>query len=262
MKTKDLNKYLDFTTALAQKAGDLQMEYFGKDIQIDLKQPRDLVTEVDKKCEELIVSTIRSQYPDHHILSEEGSGDSKDKSGFRWIIDPIDGTTDYAHRHPFFAVSIGLEIEGELSVGVVYAPYLREMFKAAKGSGAFLNDKQITVSKAETLEESLLATGFNPRIGIKNVSHFKHFLPLSQGIRRGGSAALDICYIACGRLDGYWEDGLNPWDMAAGVVIAREAGATVTIKNGNEFITDGDELLITNGKIHEEMAEYFRSQNL
>jgi myo-inositol-1(or 4)-monophosphatase len=260
MKTEDLNSYLDFTTTLAQKAGELQMEYFGKNIDIQLKAARDLVTEVDKKCEKLIISEIHKAYPGHHILAEEGGGTSKDKSGFRWIIDPIDGTTDYAHRHPFFATSIGMEIEGELSVGVVYAPYLREMFKAAKGLGAFLNNKQITVSKAETLEESLLATGFNPRTGIKNVPHFKHFLPLSHGIRRGGSAALDLCYTACGIFAGYWEDGLKPWDMAAGVVIAREAGAKVTIKNGSPFITDGEEILVTNVKIHEEMAEYFRSQ--
>jgi len=257
MSSEDPQKILEITKKIALKTGELQMEYYGKQINISLKGKRDLVTEVDKKCEQLIISEIHSIYPNHNILAEEGGGTHTEQEGFRWIIDPIDGTTNYAHNHPFFAVSIGVEKDGELIVGVIHAPYLKETFTAVKGQGAYLNDKKIHVSSTETIETSLLTTGFNPRIGDQNMPHFKHFIVNSRGIRRDGSAAIDLCYLACGRFDGYWEKGLMPWDMAAGALLLTEAGGKITLWDGSPFDVNGDELLATNGKIHQEMVEYF-----
>lgn len=262
MNKTEIKNLLDFAKDLALETGKLQMRYYGKQINISLKGKRDLVTDVDKKCEQLVISKISKKYPDHHILSEEGGGTSLKQDGCRWIIDPIDGTTDYAHSHPFFAVSIALEIKGKLTIGVVFIPYLKELFTAAEGLGASLNGKRIEVSKTKRLEDSLLGTGFNPRYAAKNVKNFSYFELHSQGIRRAGAAAIDICYTACGRYDGYWEKGLKPWDMAGGAVIAKEAGAKITSWDGSKFNSFGDEILITNGKIHTEMTGYFKSRKL
>lgn len=258
MATKEIKQLLDFTTLLAIKTGEIQMKHFGKKHDIKYKGKRDLVTEVDKKCEQFIVDTILKTYPEHHILAEEGGGNSKDQSGYRWIIDPIDGTTNYSHAHPFFAVSIGLEIKGELAVGVVYSPKMDELFSAAKSMGAKLNGKKISVSKTPKLDQSLLATGFNPRFAAANIKHYKYFELHSQGIRRAGAASLDICHTACGRLDGYWEKGLKPWDVAGGALIALEAGARITNWQGKKFDPFSDEILISNGKIHNEMVKHFK----
>jgi myo-inositol-1(or 4)-monophosphatase len=232
-----------------------------KNIERKLGQETNLVTEIDKQSEALIIKKIRQHYPSHDILGEE-TGAHDLKSEYRWIIDPLDGTTNYTHGLPIFSVTIGVEHKGEIIAGVVYDPNADEMFSAEKGAGAFLNGKRIHVSKAETLINSLLVTGFpynfneNPQ---NIVAHFMNFLPISQGIRRLGSAAIDLAYIACGRLDGYWESVLNPWDKAAGILLVREAGGKVTTFTGDEQdVIYQPTTLATNGIIHEQMLTVLR----
>lgn len=259
--TKNLQSYLDLSKKIAQSAGKILLEGQQKGFSIDYKGKSNLVTEIDKKSEQYIVGELRKAYPDHSILGEEGSNETHNVN-YRWIIDPIDGTTDYAHGHPYYCVSIGLEIEGEIAVGTVFAPVYNEMFTAAKGMGAFLNGKKISVSDIENIEESLLGTGFNPsapELSKQNITHFEHFQDHSHGIRRCGAAALDICYVAAGRLDGFWENGLSAWDMAAGKIIVEEAGGTITALNGSPFNIEDRQILATNGKIHQSMVDYFRS---
>lgn len=262
MSKEPLQNFLAFTIETAKEAGKLITSHLNNDLKIEYKAKRDIVTIADKKSEDLIINRIKDKYPNHFILSEEGTQTSKEKTGYRWIIDPIDGTTNYAHGHSFFCVSIGLEIKGELSLGVVYAPLLNELYTATKGFGSYLNHKRISVSKISSLTDSLLATGFNPRCDIQNIKNFEHFLPITQGIRRAGSAALDLCYVAAGKLDGYWEKGLKPWDMAAGAIILTEAGGKITSLNGSNFDIDGNELLATNGLIHQYMADHFNKYPL
>jgi len=258
MTTTSLLDLLNFTIDIAKAAGNLQIKHLNDNLNIEYKAKRDIVTVADKNTEKLIINKIKDKYPNHFILSEEGTGSDQEKTGYRWIIDPIDGTTNFAHGFPFFCVSIGLEIKGALSLGVVYAPLLNELYTSTKGSGAFLNNNQISVSKISTLTGSLLATGFNPRHDTQNIRNFEHFLPITQGIRRAGSAALDLCSVATGRLDGYWEKGVMPWDMAAGALILTEAGGKITSLNGSTFSVDNNELLATNGLIHQDMSEHFQ----
>jgi myo-inositol-1(or 4)-monophosphatase len=250
--------YLNLAIDLAKKAGKLQMERLESEHTIELKGSINLVTEVDKASEKLIIDGIKEKFPDHNILAEE-SGTTKTESDFWWIIDPLDGTTNYAHQFPFFCVSIGLEKAGELIAGVIYDPNRDELFAAERGKGATLNGKPIHVSKATTLKESLLATGFAYNIHegeqLDNMDNFEAFVKTARAVRRPGAAALDLAYVACGRMDGFWELFLNPWDVAAGALIIQEAGGKVTSFDGSKFNVRGDETLASNGLIHEEMMK-------
>jgi len=256
----DIQSYQNFAVEVAKNAGKILLEYYQTNIQINFKggDKKNLVTEVDVRSEKFIVDEIKKKFPDHCFLAEE-SGDCGIKpSEFKWIIDPVDGTTNYAHGYNFYAVSIGLTYKDEPLVGVIYAPMLNEMFYAGKGLGAFLNGKPIKVSKVEDVENSLLATGFNPNEKGRNIPIFKHILPKAQGIRRAGSAALDMAYTATGRLDGYWEYAIYPWDIAAGVLILQEAGGQVTDLEGNPLKLDNIDIMnivSTNGKIHTELVK-------
>ena len=241
----------------AQEAGKLLMEKFERGIQVEFKGKYDLVTEADRKSEALIVELIREQFPDHDILGEEGDyGHSG--SDFRWIVDPLDGTTNYAHGFPWFAVSVALEIRGRLELGVVYNPYVGELYFAERGAGAFLNDRRLKVSKIETMEHSLLATGFaynHKKCKANNYDYFTHFQKESQACRRPGAASLDLASVAAGRFDGFWEMMLKPWDLAAGILLVEEAGGLVSTFDGQLMTLDSLECLASNGLIHTEMQE-------
>jgi myo-inositol-1(or 4)-monophosphatase len=239
----------------ALQAGKLLMNKLRSGFKIAHKGDTDLVTEADLAAERLIVSHIKEAFPDHAILAEENHS-STEPGAHTWIIDPLDGTTNYAHGYPAFAVSIGLEIEGELEWGVVYNPNLEERFTARRGAGAFVNGTRLRVSKTATMGASLLVTGFPYDIRTNpdnNLDFFAGFMLRSQAVRRIGSAALDFCYVAAGRFDGFWELDLRPWDMAAGVLIAREAGAEVTDFSGAPLSIYQPRCVASNGLIHQEM---------
>jgi len=241
----------------ARKAGRLLKENINKSDEIYYKGAVDLVTPFDTKAQRTIFDHLSSFFPDHDYLAEEGLSQNKGAE-MRWIIDPLDGTTNYAHHYPVFTISIALERKSEIVLGLVYDPMREEMFSALKGKGAFLNGKKISVSDIDELDKSLLATGFpyDVRISHKNnILHFNNFIIRAQGIRRCGSAAMDLCYVACGRYDGFWELKLKPWDTAAGVLIVREAGGQVSDFRGGEFSISGSEILATNGSIHQQMAD-------
>ncbi|PIR26740.1 MAG: inositol monophosphatase [Deltaproteobacteria bacterium CG_4_10_14_0_2_um_filter_43_8] len=252
-----MQEFLSCAVELAKQAGKIQLDSLKKDHHIEYKGAINLVTEVDKKCEALIVGTLAKHFPHHDILAEEGSGKRK-QSEYRWIIDPLDGTINYAHQFPFFCVSIALEFQGELVLGVIFDPNRDELFTAVKGEGAFLNGKRLQVSNSPDLVHALLATGFAYNVQEEqadNLDHFAHFIKKARAVRRPGSAAIDLAWIACGRIDGFWELFLKPWDIAAGVVIIREAGGQVSSFDGGSFDVYGDEILTSNGKIHQEMVD-------
>ena len=246
----------------AEAAAEIQLEYFEKDFEIGRKKDySDLVTEVDKKCEAKIIEIIHNAFPGHNVLGEEG-GDQHKKSDYVWIVDPIDGTVNYAHSVPIFCVSIAVEYKGEVILGVVQSPKTREKFHAEKGKGAFLNDKKISVSDIDLLKDSLLVTGFP--YGSKDnydhcIDHFVNFIRLGLPIRRLGSAALDICYLAAGRFEGFWEVNLNAWDVAAGYLILLEAGGKVTNFEGGQYSVYDKQILASNGRtVHNEMIEVLK----
>ncbi len=243
-------------TEIARDAGQVLLTRFRKDIKVSKKGRIDLITEMDLKVERMIVDQIHLRFPDHEVLAEEQGSQAGD-GPYKWIVDPLDGTTNYAHGYRFFSVSIGVESEGKLILGVVYDPVTEELFSAARGQGATLNGQPIRVSDEDLLINGLLCTGFSyDREEIKgNLELFNRMILHSQAIRRDGSAALDLCYVACGRFDGFWELSLNPWDMAAGRLIVEEAGGWVTAFNGSASTIYDRELLATNGKIHAEMME-------
>jgi myo-inositol-1(or 4)-monophosphatase len=253
---------LNIAIDAARQAGTYAKQYAGKARQIDRKEGQitNLVTEVDRAAESIIIERIRKDHPDHTFLGEE-SGIHQNVSEYKWVIDPLDGTTNFAHGLPIFCVSIGLEYKGEVILGVVYDPNVDELFTAEKGRGALLNGKPIRVSKTDTLIESLLVTGFpynikeNPNHAVE---HFNNFLMSTQAVRRLGSAALDLCYTAAGRFDGFWEVSLNSWDMAAGVLILREAGGTRTDFEGKDATIYVPQMLASNGRVHEQMIEVLR----
>lgn len=236
------------------RAGKIVRSNFGKEQKITKKGRFSLVTEIDKAAEKAIVGLISKRFPDHSVLAEESP--EVTGSGCRWIIDPIDGTTNFAHAFPIVSISIGFERDGRLEMGGVFDPFRKELFFAERGKGATLNGKRIHVSKAKTLEDSLLATGFpydrnkNPDVYL---AMLRVFLTRIQGIRRGGSAAIDLCYVACGRFDGYYEMKLSPWDKAAGMMIVEEAGGKLTDFSGLPLTLTGLQNLATNGLIHKEM---------
>ncbi|OGQ30338.1 MAG: inositol monophosphatase [Deltaproteobacteria bacterium RIFCSPHIGHO2_02_FULL_50_15] len=241
---------------IAQGAGAIQRRHLGRIKNIRFKGDINLLTEVDQACEKFIIDKIKAHYPAHDILAEESGTSYSQSSDYRWIIDPLDGTTNYAHGYPFFGVSIGLEYRGKIVCGVVYDPIRDELFSAVKDKGADLNGKPICVSKNQSLKKSLLATGFAYNVHeteIDNLDHFSNFIKTAQAVRRDGTAALDLCYVACGRFDGYWELGLWPWDVAAGYLIVEEAGGRVTQFRGMSFDVYGKEIVASNGLIHDEM---------
>lgn len=250
--------HLNVAIELAREAGRIQMEGLGKVHNVEYKGITDIVTEVDKKCEKLIVSRLKKEFPTHDILAEEGSGHDT-KAEYRWIIDPLDGTINYAHTYPMFATSIALERKGEVVMGVVFEPNKNELFVAEKGSGATCNGNKIKVSATTDLQKSLLDTGFayNVHEGEKmnNLDHFAAFILKARAIRRDGAAAVDLCYVACGRFDGFWELFLRPWDIAAGQLIITEAGGTVSKFDGSKLDIYDKEILVSNGHIHKDMIE-------
>lgn len=247
----------DYAKRLAIEAGELLKKKFGKVRSINFKGDINIVTEADCISQEFIRKSIKEKYPDHGILSEEDL-EIKPRAPFRWIVDPLDGTTNFAHGLPIFAVSIAVEYENEIITGVVYNPVSKELFWAERGGGAFLGKKRIKVSETDSLSRSLLATGFPYDIREdpnNNLDHFSKFALKAQAIRRLGSAALDLCFVACGRFDGFWELKLFPWDVAAGILIVEEAGGKLSDFKG--FPTDiySREIVASNGKIHEEMIK-------
>lgn len=243
-------EFLPHIQQIAHEAGDLLMEHFGK-VDIEYKGEVDVVTAADRESEKLIVERLTKLWPDHDLMGEEGARRTSG-SDYRWYIDPLDGTTNFAHGYPVFCVSIALECRGELIAGTVYDPTRREMFAAEKGSGAWLNDRAMRVSKTGRLAESLIATGFPSQKRHKNPNiHFYHHITLqTHGVRRAGSAAMDLAYTAAGRYDGYWEFNLNPWDTAAGVLIVSEAGGIVTDLDGGAFDIASKEVVASNGILH------------
>ena len=252
-----MDKYLKEAIAAAKKSGSLIRSRVGKTKTINYKGAIDLVTDVDKASERLIKDHLLKKFPQHLFLGEE-SGGEREGCGYRWIVDPIDGTTNFAHDFPYFSVSIALEINCQPVVGVVYDPMHDELFYATKGGGAFLNEKKIRVSKIKDMKKSLLCTGFAYEIKDardSNVEHFVDFLMTAQAIRRMGSAALDLCYVACGRFDGFWEIGLKPWDTAAAILVVTEAGGKLSKFNGSKYSHYDQEILATNGSIHSQMSK-------
>lgn len=242
------------------QAGKILLENLGKVKQIDYKGEINLVTEIDQLSEKTIKKIINDRYPQHEILAEESGTTKPSASLYKWIIDPLDGTTNYAHGYPYFCVSIALEKAGKIILGVVYNPVLAELFVAKAGEGAHLNGNKIHVAATEALNRSLLATGFPYDIresSLNNLDNFKQFIFKAQAIRRAGSAALDLCYVAMGRFDGFWELKLAPWDTAAGCLMVNEAGGKVTDFKGNKLniYSKDSETLASNGKIHEEMVK-------
>lgn len=264
---------LDHAIKVAEKAGKFIIKEAEKGFKVSSKESRrDLVTNIDIASEKLIINEIKKKFPDHAILAEEGVADEEDytDSPYVWIIDPLDGTLNFTHQLPLYAVSIGVlkvsEIDesenyeyltGEIIAGVVVAPKLNQTFYAEKGGGAFLNGQKIQVSKVEKLQDSLTVTGFPPVNKELNMPYFSLMTDKAQGVRRLGSAALDLCFIAAGQVDIFWEFGLKPWDIAAGSLIASEAGALVTDTNGEQLDLFGQDILATNGHVHQEVIREF-----
>lgn len=250
--------YLETAIDIAREAGSLLAHYYARGVAFELKGAFDLVTEADKASEKLVVERLHSHFPSHNVLGEEGG--LRDKaSEFCWYVDPLDGTTNFAHGYPMFNVTLGLERNGELIAGVIFDPLREEMFAAELGGGAYLNGRRISVSPAPGIEHALLSTGFPSRKRHENVNvHFFHQVAMStHGVRRGGSAAIDLAYVACGRLEGFWEFGLSPWDMAAGLLIVREAGGRTSDMKGGPVSLTGPHMAATNGKIHDELLALF-----
>ena len=251
--------YLETAVEIAREAGALLANYFERRIPFETKGEFDLVTEADRASEKLVVERLRSHFPTHNIVAEEG-GRHDSPSEYRWFVDPLDGTTNFAHSFPVFNVTLGLERAGELVAGVVYDPLRQEMFTAERGAGAYLNNRRVHVSATKYITDSLASTGFPSRKRHHNINiHFYYQLAMaSHGVRRTGSAAIDLAYVACGRLDFFWEFGLKPWDMAAGSLLVQEAGGRVSDMRGESHsVTASDHLLADNGLLHDEIVQSF-----
>ena len=260
-------EFAHIADGIARQAGALLRKFYEKGVATEYKGDVDLVTEADRASEQLIREKLKAAFPTHGVYGEEGTRDQLE-SEYRWYVDPLDGTTNFAHGFPAFCVILGLErrpaglapdADGEMVAGIIYDPLRNEMFTAERGKGAFLNGRAIHVSKTKTLQESLTATGFpsQKRHISPNVHFYQQITLRSHGIRRAGSAGLDLAYVACGRLDGFWEFNLNPWDTSAGVLLVEEAGGTVTHFDGGKFTLDSREVLATNGLILGEMKHVF-----
>ena len=260
----ELNAFLHVAIRAALEAGRLQQAHVGGELRIDTKTSEtDLVTHVDKLCETRIREIVAEAYPDHTVLGEEqGYGSATegaaDRDGsHRWIVDPIDGTLNFAHGFPFYCTSIGLEISGVPVVGVVYDSVRDELFTAVRGGGAFCNGRPLQVTRETVLKSAMLVTGFayvEDRI-VRNLDVFARMLPKTRSIRRAGAAALDLCYVAAGRVDGFWELGLQPWDVAAGTVILREAGGTLTGGDGSPYRLGQETMVASNGALHARLID-------
>ncbi len=246
--------------SIAREAGSLLMSYFHQQVKIEYKGEADLVTVADRKSEALILERIRAEFPTHDVMGEEGTRIDSG-SDYKWYVDPLDGTTNFAHGFPVFCVSLGVEYRGRRAAGVIYDPTRDEMFAAEVGKGARLNGRPIHVSTTSRLAECLLGTGFPSHKRHQNPNiYFYHQLTLrTHGVRRAGSAALDLCNVASGRLDGFWEFNLNPWDTAAGVLIVEEAGGRVTNFSGGPFQLDSRETLASNGLVHDALIAEFQA---
>ncbi len=265
---RELQSLESFACETALAAGKILRQAYGDGIggigsgtrRVKHKGMIDLVTSTDLRSEHIITSLIRKKYPAHGILAEE-SAEQERSTTFRWIVDPLDGTTNFAHGYPSFCVSLALEYEGSTLVGVVYEPLRMELFKASVGRGAHLGKKRIRVSAVRTLKQALCATGFAYDTHISsrdNLANHRRVIKRAQGVRRGGSAALDLCYVACGRFDAFWELKLSPWDTAAGALIVEEAGGTVTGFRGKQFSNFKKEIVASNGLLHRSMLDIVR----
>ncbi|MBI2956245.1 MAG: inositol monophosphatase [Acidobacteria bacterium] len=264
-----MNRYLEQAIEIARQAGELLLREFHRGSEIEYKGEADIVTAADRRAEEFIVERLRTYFPQHAIVAEEGSR-REAATEFCWYVDPLDGTTNFAHGYPLFAVSLALVSRPgaaqdeaaageEILVGVVHDPVRQETFSATRGEGAWLNQKRLRVSRTPRLAESLLSTGFpsRKRHESPNILYYHRFTLLSHGVRRDGSAALDLCYVASGRFDGFWEFNLKPWDTAAGVLLVREAGGLVTDFQGRPYRLGDDEIAASNGLIHSELQQVF-----
>ena len=262
-----MKEFLETAEAIAREAGALLRDFYGRGVRAEYKGDVDIVTEADRASERLITQRLHEAFPGHGVYGEEGTRSALD-SEYRWYVDPLDGTTNFAHGFPVFCVVLGCERrapgltpeqDGEMVAGVIYDPLRDEMFSAARGAGATLNGVPILVSRTKALAESLIATGFpsHKRHRSPNVHFYQEFTLRSHGVRRAGSAALDLAYVAAGRIDGYWEFILNPWDTSAGYLLVEEAGGKVTHFDGSKFTLDSREVFATNGLIHEEMQAMF-----
>jgi myo-inositol-1(or 4)-monophosphatase len=252
-----MNKFLEVALEAAREAGAVLLSEHSQPQKISYKGDVDLVTETDKRSEAIVVGRLRREFPDHRIVAEEGSSGAAGASRYEWHVDPLDGTTNFAHGYPCFAVSIGLLEDGKPLVGVVFNPVSDELFSAVRSEGAFLNQKPIHVSDMKKLATSLVSTGFptHNRAANLNIHYYWQFTLRSHGVRRDGSAALDLCSVACGRFDAFWEFGLNSWDTAAGILMITEAGGIATDLHGGPYHPGGPDLLVTNGHIHAEMRQ-------
>lgn len=257
--SEQLQIFLEIATEAALAAGAVLQGYFGKlNAIVEKGRPGDLVTEADKASEAAILNVLPRHLPSHAILAEESGKLGNTASEYLWVIDPLDGTTNYAHEYPFFAVSIGLLIVGVPQVGVIFDPFHNELFRAARGLGATRNRRPIQVSQTAELSKSLLVTGFaydRRETTDNNYAEFCHLTHLTRGVRRSGSAALDLAHVACGRVDGYWERGIAPWDIAAGVVLLEEAGGKVSAYDGSPLSIESGRILATNGHIHAALSQ-------
>jgi myo-inositol-1(or 4)-monophosphatase len=254
--------YLATAVEAVVLAGDLQMARFGQDFQINKKGIIDLVTEVDVAVERRFRALIAERFPDHQILAEEMGGAAAVPAGPCWVFDPIDGTTNFAHGLPIFCASLALEIDGVPEVAAVYDPTRKELFTAERGGGAFMNGRPLHVSSATALIDAMLVTGFPYDVHTRVeeiVGLFGAFVGQARAVRRLGSAAIDLCYVAAGRLDGFWETDLKPWDIAGGALIVSEAGGRVTNTDGEPFTSRGGHVLATNGHLHDAMLSVIRT---
>ncbi len=248
--------YLDAAVEAARLAGSYQRHRFSSQLDVDMKGDKDLVTEVDRDSERLITGHLLARFPDHNILAEEGDY-RRTGSPLRWVIDPVDGTTNYAHGFPWFCSSIALEADDQLVAGVIYNPIHDELFTAIKGGGAYLNGRRLQVSGHAPLRDTLLGTGFPYDCASDPANNFANFIAFqkaARGIRRAGAAALDLASVAAGRLDGFWELKLKPWDVAAGILLVQEAGGTVSSFDGSAFDISQNRIVASNGLIHHEMT--------
>jgi myo-inositol-1(or 4)-monophosphatase len=253
-----MDNYLDTPIEIAHEAGALLNSFFEQPLEIEYKGPMDVVTEADRRSEALITKRLSEEFPDHAIVAEEGGG-HKSNSEYCWYVDPLDGTTNFAHRFPAFCVSLGLARRNEVIAGVIYDPFHRELYTAERGAGAFMNGRRLSVSKIESLAEGLVATGFPPYASDHelNIQYYFKFTQVCHGVRRAGSAALDLCSVAAGRFEGFWELKLNPWDKAAGVLMVTEAGGRVSDLSGGPLKLLENEVFASNGLVHDAMLQVF-----
>ncbi len=250
--------YLSIAVEIAKEAGETLRQFHDKGVKVEYKGDFDVVTAADRAAEEVVVTRLKSRFPKHSIVAEEGSGVDRG-SEYVWHVDPLDGTTNFAHGFPLFAVSIGLEKNGESVAGVVYNPIYNELFAAERGAGAYLNNKRIRASTVDKLENGLFATGFPPSNRGKNPNfyYFQQFSVLTHGARRAGSAALDICAVASGRYEGFWEIGLKSWDVSGGLVVLLEAGGKVSDMRGGPYRSGDPDMVVSNGLLHQPMLDLF-----